>query len=663
MKKIICLLSFIILSNNLKAQDAILINNSPDSKPEKRIVQIKLISTQMYFDEGIFIYRKEKSSDDWQKVSNTPIKKEEIKKEDISNNMGEVYELYNALMSENPKEENDKNFKKFMMIIEALSNNEFAKLLGIYFEDINVSENNSYVYKITKLESGKEIEIGVSEQITIGDYKKNKQPTTLICEREQSTVLINWEKGDKFFAWNIYKRDSLNTNFIKINDAPVLIFDKQLQNDQKNWNYQDTNISENNTYYYKLAGLDMFGNESDYSQEVIIRILDQTAPESALNLKNEININEVKLSWDYPNIPSDFKGFNIYRSEDLEGQRLKINTEILTSSQKSYIDKVDKIGKVYYYFVESVDINGNGSFSELSVASVTDVLPPSKPKIDKAEGDIGIVRLTFGKQTEEDFWGYKIFRALEPDEEFALLNSEPYDGTEYVDTLQITSQVPYYYKIKAFDSSYNESDYSDIVEVKLKDVTSPFKPFFKSINVSGNEITIEWLPNLDPDLMGYNLLRAEETDTSKWEQLNTKIIDNEIVSYSDKSLIPGIKYLYALVAIDSSNNVSEKSNFYPGLIFDDSFPRQVTDGSAEYQKENNVVKINWTYQGDKNFLGFVIFRREEKNNEYIAVSNLIQENTFNDKMINEGDSYNYIIKTYSKNGNNERSNDYKVDIR
>jgi len=60
-----------------------------------------------------------------------------------------------------------------------------------------------------------------------------------------------------------------------------------------------------------------------------------------------------------------YYGFNVYRGESKDGTYLKINKEIVhvaettgTPQEYVYVDQPLEIGKVYYYYIESVSFAG-----------------------------------------------------------------------------------------------------------------------------------------------------------------------------------------------------------------------------------------------------------------------------------------------------------------
>jgi hypothetical protein len=84
-----------------------------------------------------------------------------------------------------------------------------------------------------------------------------------------------------------------------------------------------------------------------------------------------------------------YYGFNVYRGESRDGPYVKINKEIVhvaettgTPKQYVYVDKPLEIGKVYYYYIESV-----------SYAGTTEEITPRakvivKPIIDESQQEV-----------------------------------------------------------------------------------------------------------------------------------------------------------------------------------------------------------------------------------------------------------------------------------
>lgn len=88
----------------------------------------------------------------------------------------------------------------------------------------------------------------------------------------------------------------------------------------------------------------------------------------------------VRLEWE-TTTELDNLGFNLYRSESMEGERAKINGSLipsqvppgsLTGATYEYTDETTSTGKAYYYWLEDVDIYGKATLhGPVSIATLT----------------------------------------------------------------------------------------------------------------------------------------------------------------------------------------------------------------------------------------------------------------------------------------------------
>ena len=73
----------------------------------------------------------------------------------------------------------------------------------------------------------------------------------------------------------------------------------------------------------------------------------------------------------------------------------------------------------------------------------------------------------------------------------------------------------YYYKVTAVDKSYNESFSSNIIKVKLPDITPPKQPFIDSFHAYASKITFTWNRIVVYDLSHYNVYKKVKKEYKK----------------------------------------------------------------------------------------------------------------------------------------------------
>ena len=122
--------------------------------------------------------------------------------------------------------------------------------------------------------------------------------------------------------------------------------------------YSDSNISNSQTYYYKVSAVNQLG-EGLFSNEV--NVTTNSVPTVPLALQAIPGDGIVSLTWSPPksngNVP--ITGYNIYRST-IQG-----NETILTAVQNvtSFTDEVLVNGQIYYYKVSAINGVGEGNLS------------------------------------------------------------------------------------------------------------------------------------------------------------------------------------------------------------------------------------------------------------------------------------------------------------
>ena len=91
------------------------------------------------------------------------------------------------------------------------------------------------------------------------------------------------------------------------------------------------------------------------------------------------------------------------------------------------------------------------------------------------------------------------------------------------------------------------------------DDTPPEPPANLIVTANEGEISLVWEPNAEPDVAGYLVLRGEAGDATLTPVTDTVVTE---ARYTDRTVRPGVRYVYAVQAIDSRlprPNVSDES--------------------------------------------------------------------------------------------------------
>ena len=357
----------------------------------------------------------------------------------------------------------------------------------------------------------------------------------------------------------------------------------------------------------------------------------------------------IDLSWDF--IPADdLAGFNLYRSNLLEGPYVKLNFDIIPSTNTYFNDKLNLVGD-YYYYCSSIDYSGNESYSGKIYLQIHDMFPPEAPNNLKSETGPGFINLTWDNNIESDLMGYFIQRSLNDednsDNHFININSVPTVLNSFSEKLSKNVRNKFVYRIIAVDTSFNRSKPSINSLAQMPDVTPPNHPVIKSIDFKDNMMVIYWIPNIESDLEGYNLFRKLKNDSLDFRKINNLIIPKDITSYRDRLTTPGNEYLYLVKAIDVNGNISLPSKEFYGYNPKEKLSTKLILNSS-LNKKRKKVTLSWNLENSEIPVQGSIVLRSTGDNVLKPYSKLIQENSFIDN-ISPG-KYNYQLRTYTKDG-------------
>lgn len=116
------------------------------------------------------------------------------------------------------------------------------------------------------------------------------------------------------------------------------------------------------------------------------------------------------------------------------------------------------------------------------------------------------------------------------------------------------------------------------------EITAPDAPASLSATAQSASVRLEWAPSHADDVAGYEVLRAESNGTD-W---NTIARGVKASSYTDNTAAAGVDYIYKVLAVDSSLNISEASPEASARLTGSNamVARWSLDGSLNDQTEN-----------------------------------------------------------------------------
>lgn len=654
-KKHIILFLLAFTAFSLFAQKTTMVTSNSKEFPGKTI-NIKWVSEGIMYSEGVNLYRKENNVPYWSKLNETPIMKGDYQAPDSAFTLDTNLQQY-IDVAEGTDPALLVGMAKMFFLLEMVYSNEFAKFIGVQFDDNSVTAGNTYQYMVKRIKGDKEIFEGISEPIVAGAFVPEKAPEEVRTEAQNKKVNLWWKvEPERFHSINIYRYSNYDETPIKITPEPFVLSQRKGADGKMSYPdvyFTDKEVLNDTNYFYTIAGIDFFGRETDQSAPVMASPVNRRPPPPPVMENPEVNLFDIGLQW----APSDLSkvvGYNLYRSTSIYEEFERLNDGLLATPTIRFEDKVEKPG-FYYYYVSSVDKNDNEGKSNMIMAEVIDIWPPPIPQNLKAESDSGTITLTWNSVEDEHLKGYRLYRTIDMSNKayYTLMNAKPIEDTTFIDQLPFNARNKFFYTVVSLDTSLNMSDFSKPASAVLPDVTPPDAPFIKSVSTYDNALQIEWLPNFDVDLLGYHLYRENLVDSvPQLVKVNRNIIPVGKHSLVDLDVEEDITYHYYLKAIDSVGNLSIESNRYPGkLSLAPDAPEFSLRGiNARPTPDGKEVNLSWQLANANAVKGVVIFRRSETDEHLKPVSGRITENEFTDNLPVTNQAYYYVLIAYSHNG-------------
>ena len=526
-----------------------------------------------------------------------------------------------------------------------------AKAHGLIFTDKFVNPNERYLYRVY-LAAPANIYTADTGFIYINPEEKFEVPKPIEIEARFGDYLVelSWNRKyfEKIFTTYIVERSADNgSTYKKITDLPFInptntpgylperlyIMDSLPQNDKE--------------YVFRVRGLTPFGEISPPS-DTVKGFGKSTVPYiNPIIVKHDI-INEeyIKIYWEVVEENAQhIKSFNIFKANRSEGPYLL--TGSAPSSARTYFDSVP-FG-TNYYRVEAYDKYKRGHPSFPSLAQLPDSIPPAPPVNLKGYIDsTGVVTIEWDTNNEVDLMGYNVLVSNNPNSEFFIINQEILEDAIYYDTTTLnTLTKKIYYRVSALDYRYNESEYSEILELTRPDMVAPASPRFTKWHASDSGITLIWQKSFSDDVVKHLIYK----NSGKQEWSLVALIDTSGTknSFTDKDVSAGEEYNYIILAVDESGLESEPSPMLRVKAVAGEGDLKISKLVAKANPEDKTIHLAWEY-AHKNVNRFVIYRapQGEELRMYRSVGGGIME--FVDKNLSKGKLYTYRLQAFFENG-------------
>ena len=404
--------------------------------------------------------------------------------------------------------------------------------------------------------------------------------------------------------------------------------------------YTDMGLLPEALYQYAVLARDAAGNVSALSSPTldVTTLADTDPPSVPGNLRTtDVQFTSVSLAWDASIDNLGFVEYEVYR----DGVIIVSNW-----SDTSYIDTTVVPGTSYIYTVRAFDLNGLSSLSDpLNVNVPPDVDPPTVPTNVTAT-DVQTTQVSLSWDASTDNVGvvaYEVYRD-------GGLHASLENVTTFTDTLGVSPNGTYEYRILAIDAAANLSALSDPLNVTtpaVPDVESPSAPAnLMATEVLSNSVTLVWDASTDNvGVTGYAVYR----DTVLLAPVGT------VTTYVDTTVTPSATHTYTVVARDAAGNFSTPSDPLDVVIpsAPDVTPPSMPTSLIATEVLSNSVTLAWGASSDDVGVTAYDIYRDTVYFDSVAGNVL----TYQDGTVTDNMSYAYYVIARDGAGNSSAPSD------
>lgn len=557
-----------------------------------------------------------------------------------------------------------------MYIVQSSYKREDAILSGSLFVDSTITSGVKYTYRVS-VANVEPIKQKLAVFSVQNDEKIPAMPP-LEVNFGNRVAKLKWDVKpvmNDYFAVIVERSDD-GINFTPLTDHPLLsnmqeANTKEPDPTKKMMQYSDKGLENDQLYYYRIKGTNLFGVESQPS-EVVSGSCSNDLHAAPTILSVDTLQNKFILAWYMPDsVKKLVRNYEIWVSKtNLDSSFRKILDFPVRTDLRAVFDfKPDASN---YFVIKAIGVKPDQIMESAPyLYQLKDSIPPTVPKgLSGTVDNKGVVTLKWKINTEPDFLGYRVFRSFNNSKNYLVLNGTPFAQTGFKDTLslnQLNSNV--YYRIAALDNRFNESSQTDSIHLNRPDTIPPAPAGIKNVSVIENKsIQINWVKSFSSDVKNYLLFRKEATDSSSsWKQLVE--LNNTDTSYTDKNIQPATDYAYKIQAVDFGNLKSNFSaSFNAKIAKADTKNKAINNLNAYVSHDKQYIELNWSVNKIENVKEYIIYRSVNNNEQNVSLIATLpaDKKIFDDNDVKLNSVYTYYIKAIYKAGG--YSNLEKIEV-
>ncbi len=418
--------------------------------------------------------------------------------------------------------------------------------------------------------------------------------------------------------------------------------------------YDDTDVKEKQTYYYKVAKVRQDGSEGEMSE---VGQATEGKPTIPMNSPTKIKTTQLKHGLLLEFSKADDNTFRyVYRSQDSLATYVQLNKTKMGRDEAgqfdSYTDTTAKPGNKYYYTIASADLFDNRVFSDTISVKLKGNYNLASPQFMSVTVHKAGVELTWlAKSGLDSIAGFDVLRRTITEgegEAFVKINPNliPANKPDFIDQTAVSGS-KYEYVIRTVAKDLMSFFPSVQYPFFYNNLFSPLPPQTVKAEPLRNAIKISWEASPDKDVMGYMVFRAYKTE--KTPETISELLPKTSLSFTDssKSLTKNITFAYYVKAYTKAEYESPFTKpVFASPLAELHKPERMNALSGIYT-EFKGNQLKWSLPMDRETQSVRLFRAEASDTtkwEQIYTEKVIEGKfVFNDTIRNPLKTYAYRI--------------------
>jgi len=525
-------------------------------------------------------------------------------------------------------------------LLMASQNFTLAKYMGLGFSQ-KINPELIYLYKIF-INADSTYADTAYIMIKPDDYRGIPKIYDLTAIYTNKTIQLYWPKivNEDYFNNYIIERSTDSIHFKRINKN--IFVNLENANNTKQYTYYDTISNTGVNYYYRIRGVDIFGQLSEYSDIVSVNTYNPLKAKPQITELNINTENKINVKWSFPTeSESNALGFQLFISSSVNSGYRVVNKNLLPVNIREY--DISFSQPVNYIMVAVYDLGKKALFSLPQMIQCKDSTPPMPPTgITGFVDSTGVMHLKWNKNTEPDIAGYRVFYSTDKNTDFTQITKKLLDDNSFNYKFPLNWLNKYVFvKILAEDVFLNFSKLSETAQIALYDTIAPSAPVIVNYKNTKSKIWIKWRNSSSNDVKNTALCRKSENN-----KIDTVInFTNNITEYTDSNFTADGYYKYYLTAFDNSGNHSVSNTISVRILDFNKKP----NFTLSADKINKCIVIKWNI--DNSQVENIVIYKTDNNNKlrlYKTVSGTISSLTDNNVLINKTYKYKIAVIYFSR---------------